>query len=748
MRSRWNAADAAAAVDRWARSHGEDMALRVYSSRLIGADPELVLHGGGNTSLKTTVRTVVGDDIGALFVKGSGCDLDAIQPAGFAPLQLAPLQRLRGLAALSEADMANQLRINRLDAAGPSPSVETLLHAFLPHRFIDHSHPNALLCISNQPDGETRLREAVGAQVAVVPYVAAGFPLARTVARAFEQQPDVTGVIVAKHGLFTFGDDARTAYERHIAIVDACEQWLAARRPPRLLTTRYRIDTPAAELAARVAPVLRGLLAERTDNEDAPYRRWLLDWRADDEVLAFVNSAEAATLAATGPLTPDHVIRTRAFALYVAEPAWDDPSQLRQQLQDGLAEFVSRYDAYLQQHIGRPGYAGQAFGHWSDGPPQLAGTSDSDGRLERPNGERCGTPPAGGPAALDTLPRVVLLPGAGALCFGRTKREARIAADITVQALHIKAVAHAMGGYEPASAAHLREMESWSLQQAKLGPAAAVSSATARPLERQVVLITGAAGAIGYGIAKVCAEAGAHVVLTDIDATQLARVAERIEAAHGPGTATAILMDVTDPDSVRRAFDEACRCYGGVDVIVPNAGVAHVAPVADLSSADLGRVMAVNFTGTFLTVKEGIRVLRAQGLGGNIVINSSKNVFGPGKDFGAYSASKAAGHQLGKVSAIELAAEGIRVNMINADAIFAEDDVPSGLWATVGPERARSRGLKLDELPDYYRNRNLLRARVRARHVGNAVVFFASNQTPTTGATLPVDGGVVEAFPR
>jgi len=285
-------------------------------------------------------------------------------------------------------------------------------------------------------------------------------------------------------------------------------------------------------------------------------------------------------------------------------------------------------------------------------------------------------------------------------------------------------------------------MEYWSLQQAKLGTEAE------RPLERQVVLITGAAGAIGYGIAKVCAEAGAHVVLTDIDPPRLAHVTEQIEQAHGRGSAVAVPMDVTNSHSVGAGFDEASRCYGGIDVVVANAGIAHVSPVADLSDDDLARVMAVNFTGTFLTVREGIRVLRAQGLGGNIVINSSKNVFGPGKDFGAYSASKAAGHQLGKVSAIELAAEGIRVNMINADAIFSEGDVPSGLWATVGPDRARSRGLKFEELQEYYRGRNLLRARVTARHVGNAVVFFASNKTPTTGATLPVDGGLVDAFPR
>lgn len=701
MRSRWNEAEAAAAVERWVVPYGKDLALRVYTSRLIGADPSLVLHGGGNTSLKTPVKTVFGDEITALFVKGSGCDLQAIEPAGFTALQLAPLARLRQLDDLSEAGMISQLRLSQLDAAAPSPSVETLLHAFLPYRYIDHSHANVVLCLSNQPAGDRLLREAVGEQVIVLPYITPGFPLAKEVARVVEQQPAARGIIVAKHGLFTFADDARTAYERHIEAVDACERFLAARQPKRLFTPRYTVEARPADLAAQAAPILRGLLAERTESEDIQYRRLLLDWRADDEVLAFVNSAQATTLASTGPLTPDHVIRTKPFALHVASPIWDDAPRLRQQLAEAVAEFVRRYEAYVSQH--------------------------NDGT---------------GNAKSDPFPRVVFLPGAGVFCFGRTKTEARIAADITVQGLRAKAIAHAMGGYESASTEHLYMMEHWSLQRAKLGRTAAL------PLERQVVFITGAAGAIGYGIAKVCAEAGAHLVLTDIDAKRLGPVAERIEKAHGRGSATAIPMDVTDAASVRAGFDEACRSYGGVDVVVVNAGIAHVAAVAELCDADLDRVMAVNFTGAFLTIREGVRALRAQALGGNIVINSSKNVFGPGKDFGAYSASKAAAHQLGKVAAIELAAEGIRVNMINADAIFAEDDVASGLWATVGPDRARSRGLKLEELPEYYRGRNLLRARVTARHVGNAVVFFASNRTPTTGATLPVDGGVVEAFPR
>lgn len=703
MRSRWNDADAAAAIERWAAAHGHDLALCVYASRLIGADTDLVLHGGGNTSVKTPLPTLFGDVATALWVKGSGGDLSSIEPGGFTALQLAPLARLRQLNTLTDVEMANQLRLHRVRASAPTPSVEALLHAFLPRRFVNHSHADALLCLSNQPAGERLLGEALGARIVVLPYIAAGFPLAIAVSHAYEQQPDAEGIVVAKHGLFTFADDARTAYERHIAIVDACERFIAARRPDRLVTPHYRGATAPADLAAEAAPLLRGLLAERTADQDNPYRRLLLDWRAEAGVLEYVNSAEAAAFAATGPLTPDHVIRTKPFALHVADPTWGDAPRLRAQLAAAVTDFTRRYETYAGAFAARHG----------------APTT-----------------------TIDPLPRVALLPGAGAFCFGRTKREAQIAADITVHGLRIKALAHAMTGYEPAAAEHMCAMEYWSLQQAKLG------TSLDRPLDRHVVLVTGAAGAIGYGVAKVCAEAGAHVVLTDIEVHRLARVVATIEAAHGTGSATAIAMDVTDAASVRSAFLEACRRFGGVDVVVVNAGIAHVAPVVDLHQDDLDRVMAVNFTGAFLTVREGARVLRAQGLGGHIVINSSKNVFGPGKDFGAYSASKAAGHQLGKVAAIELAGDDIRVNMINADAIFGEDGVASGLWATVGPDRARSRGLALEELPEYYRSRNLLRVRVTARHVGNAVVFFASNRTPTTGATLPVDGGVVEAFPR
>ena len=305
-----------------------------------------------------------------------------------------------------------------------------------------------------------------------------------------------------------------------------------------------------------------------------------------------------------------------------------------------------------------------------------------------------------------------------------------------------QALAEAVGRYQSVPPSDLFDVEVWRLERAKLG------SSGERPLERQVVLVTGGAGAIGLGVADVCAAAGAQVVIADLEGERTREAAARLEARHGAGSVTGLEVDVTDEASVRSGFDAICVAYGGVDVVVPNAGIALVSPVEELAAEEARRVVEVNYLGVLNTVREATRVFRLQGTGGHIVVNSSKNVFAPGKDFGAYSASKAAAHQISKIAAIELAPLGVRVNLINADAIFDEGEVRSGLWEAVGPDRARRRGLEADELPEFYRQRNLLRARVRARHVGNAVVFFASNATPTTGATLPVDGGIPEAFPR
>ncbi len=707
MQSRWSDDEARSFVERWADA-GEPLALRVYTSRLVGAEPDLVMHGGGNTSVKIVRPDVLGEPVEAICVKGSGWDLDSIEPRGLPAMRLDGLRRLRALGSLSDEEMVNQQRTHLFDSTSPNPSVETLLHAFLPHRFIDHTHADAILALTNQPDGERLVREVLGDDVVIVPYVMPGFALAKLAAEAFERRPDARGMVLMKHGLFSFGDDARTSYERTIAMVDAAERFLAAktagRLPKPLAASEAESGLAAARRdAARIAPVLRGLLARPSGDPDRPWRRVILEHRATPEALALLGAPECEALSRRGPLTPDHVIRTKAEPLFVRLDAKAPEAVLRETLSAAIEDFRRRYDAYFEKQVAAKGVSR---------------------------------------TKLDPDPRVILVPGIGIFAAGKSRKDAAIAADLSEHTLRVKAQADALGRYEPLADGDLFDMEYWSLEQAKLGKEAE------KPLARQVALVTGAAGAIGVGICLELARAGAHVVLADVDEKGLEAARAKVAAAGGGAAVAAVRMDVTDERSVAAAFAEACRTFGGVDVVVPNAGIAYVASLAESEADRFRRVIDVNLSGYFLTMRGAIPVLRAQGTAGNVVVNASKNVFGPGADFGAYSASKAGGHQLGKVAAIELAPLGIRVNMINADAVFAEGDTPSGLWREIGDDRARSKGIEPGRLEDHYRERNLLRARITGAHVGRAVVFFASNETPTTGATLPVDGGVAAAFPR
>jgi NAD(P)-dependent dehydrogenase (short-subunit alcohol dehydrogenase family) len=518
----------------------------------------------------------------------------------------------------------------------------------------------------------------------------------------FEGMPSAQGMVLLKHGLFTFASDARTSYERTIELVDRAEAFLRSRARPRA-TARTVDGAAAAARMARIGPLLRGLLATRGPNPDQPVWRVVLEHRASDEVLTLIAAPECASLADRGPLTPDHVIRTKPKPLFVGSPALYDTEALRDQLAKAIDGYRQAYDANFAEQV------------------RAKGVSRTK---------------------LDPDPRVLLIPGVGIVCAGKTRKDAVIAADISEHTLRIKAAAEALGRYEPLDDSDLFDMEYWSLEQAKLGKEAE------KPLSRQVALVTGAAGAIGVATCVELARAGAHVVLTDVDAGGLERARAKVAQVAGSSACAAVRMDVTDEASVDGAFDQACRTFGGVDIVVANAGIAHVSALADTDARQFRKVLDVNLVGYFLTLRAAARVFRAQGTGGNVIVNASKNVFAPGADFGAYSASKAAGHQLGKIAAIELAPLGVRVNMINADAVFADGDTPSGLWRQIGPDRARSRGLPPEKLQEFYRERNLLHAEVTGAHVGRAVVFFASNQTPTTGATLPVDGGIAAAFPR
>jgi rhamnose utilization protein RhaD (predicted bifunctional aldolase and dehydrogenase)/NAD(P)-dependent dehydrogenase (short-subunit alcohol dehydrogenase family) len=680
----------------------EELALRIFTSRLLGSEPSLVLHGGGNTSVKLRSTDLLGDEQEILFIKGSGADLATIEPAGFAGLDLAYLRRFRALDELSEQEMENQLATRRLRADAPSPSVETLLHAFLPQRYVDHTHADAILILTNQQSAGELVPAALGPRVALLPYVMPGLPLARQVIECYERNPALEAIVSRSHGIFTFADDAKTSYSRMIEYVSRAESFIEERTRSAVSTVRPGSAGPVrtSSAAARLIQTLRGVCAHR--DSEGRRRRFVAELRTAPDLVEISRSGLARDLCRSGVLTPDHVTRTKNRMLFVDRVPETD-GDLQAHLGELVAAYCEDYDRIFDEQV-------------------------KARKIER--------------RKLDPFPRLALAAGVGLVALGSTRKAARVAGDIGEATLRAKRLACELGSYAPIADSHVFDMEYWSLQQKKLG------GEVAAPLAGQVAFVTGAGGAIGAGVAERLLAAGAVVAISDIDEDRLSRVREQLAARSEAGRIESIVCDVTDLRSVERALEEVSCRAGGIDILVPNAGVAHVARLEALEPEKLGQVVAVNLMGTFNTIKAAIPVLRRQATGGNIVLISSKNVPDPGAAFGAYSASKAGAHQLAKIAALELAELGVRVNMVNPDAVFGDEKISSGLWDLIGPDRMKSRGLDPEGLREYYRQRNLLKVRVEAEHVGNAVVFFATEQTPTTGASLPVDGGVPSAFPR
>jgi rhamnose utilization protein RhaD (predicted bifunctional aldolase and dehydrogenase)/NAD(P)-dependent dehydrogenase (short-subunit alcohol dehydrogenase family) len=702
MENRWSEETAAEFVARYAERCGQDLALRTYASRLIGAEPALVLHGGGNTSLEGVATDVFGESVEALLIKASGYDLATIEPEGHVAVELGHLRRLCELPELSDEAMVNELRTHLFDHRAPTPSIEAPVHAVLPGRYVDHTHADAVLALTNQPDGEAHVRKALGDEVVVLPYVVAGFRLAKQVAEACRSRPGARAMVWLRHGIVTWGESARASYDLMIELVSRAEEYLErrARRPLRA-ASRTSLEQAEARLA-RVAPVVRGLLAIRSGDPDRPFRRVVLRPLLSREVLDFVDAEEGRALALSPPLTADHLIRTKPLPLWLDGPDWDDEERLRAGLEQALHAYASEYQAYLQRNASRL-------------PPGLE--------------------------PFDPLPRVLFLPGLGGLCAGRDARAARIAHDISAQTLAAKARIAAMGaGYQGLEEEHLFEMEYRTLQHAKLERSEA-------PLTGQVALVTGAAGAIGSGICKKLLEQGAHVAVTDLAGPALDGLAAEL-GERFPDRVAGVPLDVTDAASVAAGFDAVSRSWGGVDALVINAGLAHVAALGEMDVERFRRLEQVNIEGTLLLLRQAARHFECQATGGDIVLVSTKNVFAPGARFGAYSATKAAAHQLARIASLELAEHDVRVNMVAPDAVFGHGQRRSGLWAEVGPDRMKARGLDAEGLEEYYRGRNLLKSRITADHVAHGVLFFLSRQTPTTGATLPVDGGLPDATPR
>ncbi|NLV72526.1 MAG: bifunctional aldolase/short-chain dehydrogenase [Actinobacteria bacterium] len=769
MRSRWSDEEAAGLVATYGTEWGEPLALRTYTARLLGSEPDLVLHGGGNCSVKTSWTDVFGEEIPALFVKASGADMAIIEPAGLCGLELDYLRRLRGLVSLDDEAMVEQLRTHLLRAGSPDPSIEALVHAFLPYAYVDHTHADAVLALTNRTDADALVPQVFGDDVVVLPYVTPGFKLAVAAAEAFEERPDSVGMVWAHHGIVTWGETARESYEAMIALVSRAEEYVESGRsrggaPPtaarRAVASRGApgVKPPGSSFAvagkpdhqgqigerlAQVLPVLRGLLAARTGDCDHPYRRVVLKTIIGSEVSAALSGPGAREAFCNASLTSDHLIRTKALPLWVEDLPYDDPAGLRERLEQAVDGYREDYQAYLARNAEAMPAGVEAFA------PE---------------------------------PRVVMIPGLGVVCAGPDLQDALIARDITAHTLGVKIRIRESGAeYLGLPEEELFSMEYRTLQHAKLhrapvlkapsvsassGAAGAGSvsggrastdravaaevsggSATGRSLRGHVALVTGAAGAIGTGICRGLLEAGSLVAATDLAGDPLDTLVGEL-GAEFPSRIAGFPLDVTDPELVKNAFDSVVGAWGGVDLVVPNAGVAMVAPLVDLSLDGYRKLERVNVEGTLLVLAEAGRLFKRQATGGDIVLVSTKNVFSPGADFGAYSSTKAAAHQLARIASLELAGDDVRVNMVAPDAVFACGECRSGLWAEVGPGRMKARGLDEAGLEAYYQNRNLLKVRVTADHVANAVLFFATRETPTTGATIPVDGGLPDSTPR
>ena len=683
--NRWTEAEAdafltAAGPDPRAR----DLALRVLTSRLIGRDPDLVMHGGGNTSLKSTATDVFGEEVEVLHIKGSGWDLETIEARGLPAVRMAPLMRLRALFALSDEAMVNVQRLNLLDPSAPNPSVETLLHAWIPHKVVDHTHATAFLVLANLPDVAAVTRELFGDRLALVPYVMPGFALAKAAADAFDRNPEAEGLLLVNHGHFAWGPDAKSSYDRIVAHTNTVEAWLADRRPAPLV--------PAAALPpATLAPTLtalRGALASvLPDGAHLP----VLDLRAGDPERAFTARADLEDLATRGVATPDHVIRTKAEPLVLRRA-----DQTADGMRAAVRAYADRYRAYFDAHA-----------------PHAAEPKKM----------------------LSPMPGLVWLEGAGIVGVGSTAAAARIAADIGCQSARVRADGVTVGDFRPIGPRDLFDMEYWSLEQAKLG------AGKAPPLQGRIVLVTGGAGAIGFATARAFAAQGATLFLVDRPGATLDDARAKLggdHAAHG--------CDITQPGAAAAANDACTHRFGGIDILVSNAGAAMTGDIATLSDQTLRDSFELNFFAHLAFAQAAIAAFRAQSAGrgtrgaepGQILFNISKQAVNPGKGFAAYGLPKATTFFLLRQLALELGAEGIRVNGINADRIR------SGL---LSPDmiQARSAARGVDEAT--YMAGNLLRAEVEARHVAEAFVMLARADR-TTGHVMTVDGGNIEAALR
>lgn len=655
MQSLWN--------DQEAATFGTDpLGQRVYSSRLLGRNPALVLHGGGNTSVKITEKDYFGDSVELCHVKGSGWDLATIERAGFSPVRMEALIKMSELATMSDEDMVLQQRAAMTNPNAPAASIEAILHAILPFKFVDHSHANAISALTCAKDGEARTKELFGKRVLVLPYVMPGFVLAKQVHEVLQKtdlrKEGIEGIVLLKHGLFTFADDAKASYEKHIELVTAAEEFLK-----RSATVPVAAQT---EAASGTLALLELAKLRQTVSKTRGFPQ-IARLSTSEAALTYSALPNIADCGARGPLTPDHSIRTKRI-----------PAVLGDDHAASVQKFADDYAAYFNRH-------------------------------------------AKGQTMLDPAPHFAIWPGNGIVSFGDTLKDAKIVADIAESTAATVQLGESAGGWEPLSEKDIFEIEYWDLEQAKLrkGPARKVH-------QGKVALVTGCAAGIGFAIAESLAEQGAQVVGLDID-KEIPEIMKKIGAVG-------IVVNLTEDKPVQDAIDFTVREFGGIDIVVSNAGIFPKNDNLDvMAQTDWDRTISINLTSHQKLMNKVIPFVK-QGLDASIIFVGSRNFKAPGPGASAYSCSKAALTQLCRVAALELAPHKIRVNIVHPDAVF-----DTKLWTPEALQKSAARyGMTVEE----YKTKNLMKVEIKSKDIGNMVSAMASPLfAKVTGAQIPVDGG-------
>jgi rhamnose utilization protein RhaD (predicted bifunctional aldolase and dehydrogenase)/NAD(P)-dependent dehydrogenase (short-subunit alcohol dehydrogenase family) len=601
-----------------ARRFQGDLGLRVYTSRLLGRDKSLVLHGGGNTSVKIRQKDLFGAEEDILYVKGSGWDLETIEPQGFSPVRLAHVLRLTELASLSDPEMVNQLTTHMLRASAPAPSIETILHGTLPWKFVDHTHADAVLAVSNTRDGDRRIRDVYGRRCVVIPYLMPGFDLAQYCAREFKLQgaPDTVGMVLLNHGIFSFGETARESYERMIELVTLAEKYLESKRAWSVALKPS--SAPAVDVKSQAA-----LRRATSDLAAAPM---ILHTVTSARAIGFAQHPQVSRISQQGPATPDHVIRTKRTPL----------------LGTGVASYAEAYRRYFNDHA-----------------PKAKETK----------------------TMLDPAPRVVLDSAFGLAAAGRTAKDAAIVAEIYDHTIDVILRAEALGGFQALPQKDIFDVEYWDLEQAKLK-----KGGTPAPFAGEIAMVTGAASGIGRAAVSSFLARGAAVIGLDLDAN--------IESLHARPDFLGLRCDLTDEAQVLKALDRAILAFGGLDMLVLNAGIFPASRrIAELPADEWRRAMSVNLDSNLLLLRTCHPLLKLAPRGGRVVVIGSKNVPAPGPGASAYSASKAALNQLARIAALEWGGDRIRVNTVHPNAVF-----DTGLWTEeILSQRARQYGMTVEQ---------------------------------------------------